>query len=75
MVEIHKLIRAIRKEKKMTQKELAQKAGMPASDVCLFEQGKVNITIKRLQKVCDILDYDICLVKQAPTFVIVRKTK
>jgi len=49
----------IRKDKKMTQKELAEKAGISVRTLQYWESGQRSPTIKMLYKVADALDVNV----------------
>jgi transcriptional regulator with XRE-family HTH domain len=40
----------------MTQKDLALKTGMRQPDISRIEEGKKNITLKVLNRLCEVLD-------------------
>ncbi len=52
-------IRAARKAKGLTQKELGEKLGVADSVITNYESGKQNLTIDTLQKVADVLGVDV----------------
>lgn len=49
-------IREIRKSKKLTQKELAVKAGINKNSIARYEQGKVSPTETLIRKIAQALD-------------------
>lgn len=65
---IEKLIR-VRCEQNLTQKQLAEKCGIRQSNISRLERGKINPTIKFLQKIANSLDYDLVIEfkKRVPT--------
>lgn len=48
-----------RKKKRLTQTQLAKKAGMPQSQVALIESGNHNVTIRNLTRIANALDLKI----------------
>lgn len=57
---IGETIRKIRKEKGMTQKELAKKLGTTPQNIAQYETGKRNAKQETLQKIADALEVDVC---------------
>ncbi len=49
----------LRKEKKLTQKELAELIGDKQSNISRLESGNYNPTIAKLKKIADCLDYKL----------------
>lgn len=49
----------LRREKNITQRELADILGISVSSICLYEQGKRFPTLKVCQKICDYFNCDI----------------
>ncbi|GAB3883379.1 helix-turn-helix domain-containing protein [Spirosoma agri] len=49
------LIRAARKQKGLTQKELGEKLGLAESTVTNYEAGKQNLTLDTLDKIAEAL--------------------
>ena len=61
-------IRDLRKQKKMTQKELATAANIAVNSVRLYESGKVSPTVDSLEKIatalgCTITDLDYSIIE------------
>ncbi|MFS0819018.1 helix-turn-helix transcriptional regulator [Lysinibacillus sp. 1P01SD] len=56
--EIGKKIKDIRKERKITQKQLAEKLGNAESTIRMWELGKNHPSPDSLKKISEILDYD-----------------
>jgi XRE family transcriptional regulator, master regulator for biofilm formation len=54
-----KRIKSLRVLKKLTQSELAEKAGIAQSMLSAVENNKVNPSIKILKKIADALDVSI----------------
>ncbi len=54
-VQIGKKIRELRNRKKLSQKVLAQKAGVPQSSLSVFENGKNIFNIEKIGIIADIL--------------------
>ena len=46
-------IRAVRKEKGLSQKDLAEKTGLSIATIQGYEQGKYKPKIENIQKICD----------------------
>lgn len=69
-------LQAIRENKDITQKELANKTGISLSSIRAFEQGQRNIngaSIDKLIKICNVLECtisDILDNKEVKTMVI-----
>lgn len=49
-------LRMIREQKGMTQKELADKAGVVQSLISMVESGTANFSLKVAKKICEILE-------------------
>lgn len=60
--EFVKILQATRKEKKLSQRELAALAGVPQSHISNIENGKVNIRISSLFEIARVLDLEPLLV-------------
>ena len=56
--ELGEKIRKIRKQKKITQEQLADKIGVKRSVVSKYENGNVNITLEMIDKIALALDVD-----------------
>ena len=56
MIEFHVRLRAVRMEKKKTQKQTAEALGMKLRSYQLYEQGKVEPSIKKLIVLADFFD-------------------
>lgn len=52
-------LRRIRKEKKITQKQLAEKIGVQPSAISKYETGKVSPTIEQLEKIAEVLEVPV----------------
>ena len=48
-------VRELRKKKKLTQDDLAEKAGITGKYLGMVERGEVNVTIKVLENLADVL--------------------
>lgn len=48
-------IAALRKERKMTQEELSSKSGINRANIAKIENGRYNVSIDILNKICDAL--------------------
>ena len=51
-------LKELRKEKKLTQKELAEKTDIPYRTLQRWENGETDIKSDRLKKLCEIFDVD-----------------
>lgn len=49
-------IRAVRKEKGLSQKDLAEKTGLSIATIQGYEQGKYKPKIENIQKICDEIE-------------------
>jgi predicted transcriptional regulator len=56
MLDIAIQISEARKQKKMTQSQLARKVGMPQSQIARIESGNSNVTVGTLAKIGDALN-------------------
>ena len=52
---IGKFIAECRKQKGLTQMQLAEMTGYDQSNICKIERGRYNASIDIIQKVCDAL--------------------
>ena len=52
-------IRELRKEKNITQQELAEKLGVTGSYISYVESEKTNITLENALKIADFLDVSL----------------
>jgi transcriptional regulator with XRE-family HTH domain len=52
-------IRELRLSKKISQEELANRAGVERSYMSLIEQGKANITIVTAEQIARVLDVEV----------------
>ena len=59
VVNIGRNIKRLRKEKKISQKELAEKLNVTHFWICKLESGKRNTTIFRLNEIAFYLDTDL----------------
>jgi transcriptional regulator with XRE-family HTH domain len=59
VVNIGRNIKRLRKEKKISQKELADKLNVTHFWICKLESGKRNTTIFRLNEIAFYLDTDL----------------
>lgn len=63
-------LRETRKNKGMTQSELARLVGLPQSHISDIEQGKIDLRISTLIQMARILDHEIMLVpRQLNTYI------
>lgn len=65
-------VAAIRKEKGLTIRELAEDCGVTAQNITKIEHGKYNVSIDILGKICEALGYHVDI-KQNMDEVIVTK--
>jgi len=63
-VDIHKALgdrlRALRKERELTQQELADQAGMNGRYYAMVERGQKNVSLETMKKIADGLGVDVC---------------
>ena len=52
---VGRIIRANRKEKRMTQKELAEKVGLDQSTIACYENGRRGMTLDTFFDICKAL--------------------
>lgn len=57
---IHKRVKAARKAKKLTQKELAEKIGVSPNTINMWESGLQGIRLTQLTKLALALDVSVC---------------
>lgn len=77
-MEVGKKIREIRKEKKLTQKELGKACGIDEANIRKYENGKQKPKVENLKKIADALDVPIQILlglSQDQTHVIVEDDK
>ncbi|GAB2590600.1 helix-turn-helix domain-containing protein [Spirosoma areae] len=55
------IIKQARKNKELTQKELAERMGVTKTIVTNYEAGRQNLTIETLQKVADALGSELMI--------------
>jgi len=58
-IRIGERIKIIRKSKKITQKELAEKVGVTHEWICKLENGKANVTLSLLNNIADNLTVEL----------------
>jgi HTH-type transcriptional regulator/antitoxin HipB len=56
------LLKQARKKKKLTQRDLAQLAGIPQSHLSNFENGKVNIGLSSFIEIVRLLELELVLI-------------
>ena len=61
MPKIHEIIKARRVALGLSQKQLAIKARLSPSHICLIEQGAYSVQISTLEKIAKALDCEILL--------------
>jgi transcriptional regulator with XRE-family HTH domain len=61
----HVYLRVIRATMRMTQEQLARRAGVAKSHVALVESGKANVGVDTLRKLFDALFCDLLIVPKA----------
>ena len=57
-------VAAIRKEKGLSIRELAEACGVTAQNITKIEHGKYNVSIDILGKICEALGYRIDIVEE-----------
>lgn len=57
--EVGKRIKTIREKSKMTQAEVAKKAGLNINYFAVIERGEVTTSSEKLKKISDVLDVDV----------------
>ena len=63
-IAIGKRIAEIRQSKKLTQVQLAELSGLNRVNINKIENGRYNVSIDILQKVCDALDVKLDIVEK-----------
>lgn len=58
-MEYYKKLRYYREKKEYTQEDLAEELGIDAVNYGRIERGQTKLTIERLFKIAEILDFDI----------------
>lgn len=58
-VKIGQRIIALREQKQITQEKLSELTGLDRANISKIENGRCNVTIDILQKICDTLDASI----------------
>ena len=61
----HVYVRAIRAALRMTQDQLARRAGVAKSHIALVESGKSNVGVDTLRKILDAMFCDLLVVPKA----------
>lgn len=63
-------LRDIRKQRRITQQELAERLGCTKSLVSFYESGKASISVPQFVKICDIYQVDYSeLLKKVRVFI------
>ncbi len=57
--ELWKQIKELRKEKKLSQNDLAEKAWIDRTFIIFLEKWNTNISYLNLLRICDILDLEV----------------
>jgi transcriptional regulator with XRE-family HTH domain len=65
--DIGTVIRVLRRNKKLTQRELAERAGISKSALTLLESGQSNTRLTVLLKICAALDAEV-VIRSTPSF-------
>lgn len=60
-LEPHVLIRTLRRELKMTQAQLARRAGLPQSHLAKIEGGKVDMQLGTLRRILRAMSHELVL--------------
>ncbi len=55
----------LRRERGLTQKQLAERCGIDQGDISRIERGSTSPTARTLQRIADVLDADLRLVARA----------
>jgi len=55
-------ITVIRQEKDLTQRQLAEKINTKQAELTRIECGRQNVSIKKLKKIVEALDYDLIII-------------
>lgn len=66
MNDIHQKIRALRKERELTLKELSVMTGLSAGFLSLIERGSTTLAITSLKKIADAFELDITYFFESP---------
>ena len=61
---IGKIIAAMREEKGLSPTELAEKAGITASNITRIENGKYNVGIDILAKISSAMDAEVTIIEK-----------
>ena len=61
---IGKRIAELRKERKLSQVDLALKAGLDKGHIARIELGRYSVGIDTLQKICDALDVKLEMIEK-----------
>ncbi len=61
---IGQLIKKLRKERNITQLELARFSGVPFATINKLENDKSNATISTLERILDVFNYEISGIKK-----------
>ncbi len=67
-METGKLIKQMRKDRKMTQKELAEKSGVAEITIRKLEKGQSNPTVETIKKICRVFDQPYILLLNKEDF-------
>jgi transcriptional regulator with XRE-family HTH domain len=59
-MELGKVVQQLRKERGLTQTELAQKIGKSMRLITYFERGIIEISLDTLYKIADALEVSVC---------------
>lgn len=54
-------IRFIRKQRGISQKDLADSSGIPQSNISKIENGRINISIDLLERLLCSMEVDLCI--------------
>jgi transcriptional regulator with XRE-family HTH domain len=60
--ELAAALRMARKERQLTQDELARKVGLPQSSIAKIETGKADVPTHRLLEICRVLGFELLLI-------------
>lgn len=73
---IHALIRLVRHSLRMTQAQLARRAGLPQSHVAVIEMGKGDLKMQTLRRIFKALQGDLLVVprfRKAPDAIVAER--
>ena len=66
-------VAAIRKEKGLSIRELAEACGVTAQNITKIEHGKYNVSVDILGKICEALGYHVDIMKNPDELIVTRE--